>query len=1700
MNMNTDFAAKVIARTTRAIIADVFAMATDGGKRSFRIKNLARAEIVFLLDLLAEVEGREEFRNTRIVVASDAPGDFPERFRADPDKSITYYRNNNDGGLIYIETKVESDEQGLKNIFTLRDINFLDGTFDHAEFDVAKILVRDAFSIVRQDSRITNEILADKLLEIRSLLRSVGHGTSLRKFVNFIIRAVQGLPANGLLDAAEVDELVGRSLVELDMFPDKEWNGHESRAARRLQMNLLHAQLASSPSSDLDQDKLSAQVERTVFKDEGGINLPEDQQGHWLLLCLEYSQDPDQETREQIPYRIFEQIFQIDLKGLKLGERVEKEIDDAAPGRTGDFDALDVRRGLDRRSAEDAQRFLDSEPDDEDLPALKDLLSKQTRRMVEKVAMPTAERVENPLLALALAARRLRDRNELGEGEYRLEMRLGRQPDGSEISQGLMAFLYGASLKGISEQQMAGAGIMELVVTEELTSITPPPSIPEENGNEDDASDDQQEEISWNPVPLEFVLFDKATGEELDIEAAVEWYPKDIDYLVLFWCSVAADDRVPTNELQSLTSSDGQQWVRDIAMRKTPLSGASNRPITPAVLGDPIIRELMELREDFRAQANVSGLSEALLNDTFDCWQTLVSKAKAEFIPDGAPDARLTTFIACDCVIGFGGDGILMLPSHPLRLRWIARYLAESARLASQALDGTLKLNDSNPEAYIGWLEKLSPQQQPAIHCTDGPRQLYAAGESGWSEQFKPTETGGGAVTERRLAGSLVQEIVMQIERYLHALPYKTDGLSLLLLARETTSIAADIVSRLRKSEFANLKLTIELLTPQEFWPEATRLFDQVDAASRLSAGSAVQPPVELRLHDLPDFEDPELDRILSDLSCDIAVVPAFLGGNVKPQENTRGETSEFGSFKPLFDDPTHVHVGAEGNSVSVTMLPRNSDQALSAWSTLSVRNYRQQPLNRQDTSGTDYINMSVQFHHAAKVFDRLHQSAHWVVTVERHITREQIERLEARPDILVMRDKVGPGNRFSLVVSSNSGRHFIVGRLKRKISHIIGGKASDPRITEFAQRIYDDTRNIAPRLTLEALGVSRVTEEIIGLSVAREVCREHAPVRDGIEIWLSLDDQPHWFNGPSAVRADMLRIVIRSSSEGIDLEVLVVESKLRSTGYDAHGAEQARSTIALLDEIFSADEPRIDAELWREFIMSAADLVDREAVQFHGEAELPDEGRNGIPSEIREQFRNGKIRSVSIDAVYSLCCYQDHGPVSIERDPKDERVRIIRSSGKALTDMLSLEDIGMPETGEAKPTGTAAIETIEPDAGVRQFPEVERTEEQQSFRPVENSPAGNNGDTLPGVGEPRNVIEDQVRGSRGRLEETELASRYVRILRTFEEYGVDVRRAPDEDAFTEGPSSVLYRVRPAPGVDPARLSDKANALKLTLGLAEHQMIRFTIGDGYVQIDVPKSDEDRYFVSASDLFEHWDHDPEKLCVPLGEDRFGKIVSLDFSSSDSPHLLIGGTTGSGKSEALNTILEGLTRYYPPARLELLLIDPKGTELLHLENGPHLSGRSIGWDEADAIQLLTEAVDEMQRRYEVLKAARTRSITDFNAQASEADCLPWWVLVLDEFADLTSDPDAKKEIEKLLKRLAQKARAAGIHVIIATQKPSGEVISTNLRSNLPAQLALRVKSSTESRVIMDDTGAEALNGKGDAFLKNVRGLTRVQCAKI
>lgn len=359
--------------------------------------------------------------------------------------------------------------------------------------------------------------------------------------------------------------------------------------------------------------------------------------------------------------------------------------------------------------------------------------------------------------------------------------------------------------------------------------------------------------------------------------------------------------------------------------------------------------------------------------------------------------------------------------------------------------------------------------------------------------------------------------------------------------------------------------------------------------------------------------------------------------------------------------------------------------------------------------------------------------------------------------------------------------------------------------------------------------------------------------------------------------------------------------------------------------------------------------------------------------------------------------------------------------------------------------------------------------------------------------------LNETVVSARKTMSTEELESIYQQIIDCYYSHKITLLKPDNVAPFIEGPASILFRVGLNLGDKPENVFAKSQSLKLALRLEQEQDIGFGIDRGCITIDVPKSQEQRYFVDQNDIWSNWERPEDALEVPLGEDRFGEVIKLNFSSSNCPHLLIGGTTGSGKSEALNTILYGMVEHYSAEELKLMLIDPKGTELNDFEYYPHLIGR-IGFDDDDALELLKQAVEEMQSRYKQFKAKNVRSLPDYNAKVSKEERISWWVLVLDEYADLTSDKEMKKDIEAELKRLAQKARAAGIHLIIATQKPSGDVISTNLRSNLPAQLALRVKNGIESRVILDEQGAEVLNGKGDAYLKSEGKLVRIQCARV
>ncbi len=236
---------------------------------------------------------------------------------------------------------------------------------------------------------------------------------------------------------------------------------------------------------------------------------------------------------------------------------------------------------------------------------------------------------------------------------------------------------------------------------------------------------------------------------------------------------------------------------------------------------------------------------------------------------------------------------------------------------------------------------------------------------------------------------------------------------------------------------------------------------------------------------------------------------------------------------------------------------------------------------------------------------------------------------------------------------------------------------------------------------------------------------------------------------------------------------------------------------------------------------------------------------------------------------------------------------------------------------------------------------------------------------------------------------------------------------------------------------------------------------------------------------------------------LGQRPTGEVLQGDLSDSSTPHLLVGGTTGSGKSVLLRAIIASLVHYHGPSAIRFILIDPKRVTFnvpsFQSAVGSHLDG-PIGYDADDAIPIIERLVEVMEERYEMFAAAHVSDIREYNEQAATADRLERKVVVIDEFQDLTAEKANAKPFFDGVKRLGAKARAAGVHLILATQRPDKDVVPPLLKTNLGGKIALRVASQVNSRIILDEGGAERLLGKGDLLANLGHGLVRAQAPMV
>ncbi|MDQ3850558.1 MAG: DNA translocase FtsK, partial [Actinomycetota bacterium] len=351
----------------------------------------------------------------------------------------------------------------------------------------------------------------------------------------------------------------------------------------------------------------------------------------------------------------------------------------------------------------------------------------------------------------------------------------------------------------------------------------------------------------------------------------------------------------------------------------------------------------------------------------------------------------------------------------------------------------------------------------------------------------------------------------------------------------------------------------------------------------------------------------------------------------------------------------------------------------------------------------------------------------------------------------------------------------------------------------------------------------------------------------------------------------------------------------------------------------------------------------------------------------------------------------------------------------------------------------------------------------------------------LPGADLLRRSSAEQSRPDTAGQEKT--AARLVEALGHF---GVEAQIV----GTVAGPHITRFELRLAPGIKMSKVAQLKDDLAYALAATEIRILAPIPGKTAVGVEVPNLR--RRVVQLGDVFQDAPAGWSPLTVWLGKDVAGQAIGADLTKM--PHLLVAGTTGAGKSGAINAMLASVLLRATPHDLRLVLIDPKQVELNHYEGIPHLLTPVITSPRM-AANALQNLVREMEQRYSIMSLARTRSLSELNRSrgARSEPPLPHVLCVIDELADLMMVAPA--DVEDSIIRLAQKARAVGIHLVLATQSPRVDVITGMIKANVPSRIAFAVSSQTDSRVILDSNGAESLLGQGDMLFSPV-GSARLQ----
>jgi len=526
-----------------------------------------------------------------------------------------------------------------------------------------------------------------------------------------------------------------------------------------------------------------------------------------------------------------------------------------------------------------------------------------------------------------------------------------------------------------------------------------------------------------------------------------------------------------------------------------------------------------------------------------------------------------------------------------------------------------------------------------------------------------------------------------------------------------------------------------------------------------------------------------------------------------------------------------------------------------------------------------------------------------------------------------------------------------------------------------------------------------------------------------------------------------------------------------------------------------------IDLNVQQEEEDEGADFDEAAMALFHKHAEEPESGERRVESGER-RVENGEWRTES-----------DEGAVEPEFSIDDAFAKLTQKAG------VPTEETAGAVKETAADGVTFTIEGMVDDApeelenqdvtGNPENPEEELDEDDYRRHYGIDEPYDPHLDLGDYVMPDTGILEDW-EAANVRVTKEELVANKDRIVQTLKDYGIEIT----DISASPGPTVTLYKIKPAPGVRISKIKNLEDDIALSLAALGIRIIAPIPGESNVGIEVPNAKPQIVAMKTMLESEAFEKAKEKMELPIA---FGKTISNECFVTDlakMPHLLMAGATGTGKSVGLNAVLASLLYTKHPSELKLVLVDPKKVEFsLYSALERHYLAKMPDEDDAvitdvkKVVRTLNSLCIEMDSRYDLLKSAKVRKITEYNEKFCKRMLnpehghryLPYIVVVIDEFGDLIMT--AGKEVELPIARLAQLARAVGIHLIIATQRPTTNIITGTIKANFPARVAFRVTSGIDSKTILDTGGAQQLIGRGDMLISLAgKDMIRLQCALI